>query len=75
MRRDALAAPFELGQIRIGRDGEPPWSGRVRVAQTANGAPNMQECNLQRIVNVVYRAEPPIMVRMELDPMTFDYFS
>ena len=73
MRRDALAAPFELGQIRIGRDGEQPWSGRV--AQTANGAPNMQECNLQRIVNVVYRAEPPIMVRMELDPMTFDYFS
>ena len=33
-----------------------------------------EERILQRIVNVVYRVEPPIMVRMELDPMTFDYF-
>ena len=34
-----------------------------------------EERILQRIVNVVYRAEPPIMVRMELDPMTFENFS
>ena len=34
-----------------------------------------EERILQRIVNVVYRVEPPIMVRMELDPVTFDYFS
>ena len=34
-----------------------------------------EERILQRIVNLVYRVEPPVMVRMELDPVTFDYFS
>ena len=34
-----------------------------------------EERVLQRIVSVVHRAEHPMTVRMELDPVTFDYFS
>jgi hypothetical protein len=65
----APAALADLGEAPIGRDLVEPRADETAVVEAADAAPRAHERFLHRVLGGVQRAEHPVAVRLQFDPV------